>query len=787
MTKYTIPTLLVTLMLSAWSLAIAQETILPSSDAPVTQSVITDVAATDEVVIDQTVLFGPVMEPMMEVNSTDEADYFVLSIPPIAEEQEAKVDVIILCDTSATMNGNFREDEFAALSLVTDSLGVADRVQIMACDLNAVSMTQGFVAPGSVELTAAVEKLQRRAPLGSMDIEKALRSAMENFDAASDAARVVVFIGQGSSRANILLPKEFSDLADELVAQKISVDSVAVGPNVDVVVLKTLAAKTGGMVVATADPNFGDLPNMIRRKVGWTAGEAQHSFNALYPVQIPPMRSDRETIVVGKANKGVANSSLKFSLADGTPVSANFQPKNAVGTYVSDMVKKVESTNGWLPLERWADVMNVMKNVDSHVDSMIALADELLNGPTFELEKAAELVKQAENRAPNNAKVQEMAKLVKDLQAMNAGDASQFANLDVGGLEAEVKAEDVETQRARFMVQETINKARQIMSSNPTEAIEILTVELTRVDAIGLSPEDQDTLKKQLQSSIREAKSREEAQSIKKAEDRTRLMEMRERQIALDNAKTEQQNMQQMMRRFDSLMDEGKYRDAEEDAAAAVLEKDPDNIAAIAGTMTARHRGYMERNRQIVIQRQKNFVDALYQAEIGNIPFPDDPPVVYPDSEVWKRLTEKRVEKYSSMDLAQRSQVEKKLMEALKETTQVSEVETPLPEVIDKLKEQHNIEIQLDTIALEEDSIDVELPITLDVHGISLGAALKLMLTSNGMMYVIEDEVLKITTQMRAEESLSTRVYPVADLVIPIQNLPPQNGGMGGGMLGGSG
>jgi hypothetical protein len=49
---------------------------------------------------------------------------------------------------------------------------------------------------------------------------------------------------------------------------------------------------------------------------------------------------------------------------------------------------------------------------------------------------------------------------------------------------------------------------------------------------------------------------------------------------------------------------------------------------------------------------------------------------------------------------------------------------------------------------------------------------------------VIEDEVMKITTEIDAEEQLSTRVYPVGDLVIPITQ--GQAGGLGQG-LGGTG
>jgi hypothetical protein len=47
------------------------------------------------------------------------------------------------------------------------------------------------------------------------------------------------------------------------------------------------------------------------------------------------------------------------------------------------------------------------------------------------------------------------------------------------------------------------------------------------------------------------------------------------------------------------------------------------------------------------------------------------------------------------------------------------------------------------------------------------------------LTYVIRDEVLMITSKTEAENMLSTKVYPVGDLVIPVPTAGM--GGMGGG------
>jgi hypothetical protein len=58
------------------------------------------------------------------------------------------------------------------------------------------------------------------------------------------------------------------------------------------------------------------------------------------------------------------------------------------------------------------------------------------------------------------------------------------------------------------------------------------------------------------------------------------------------------------------------------------------------------------------------------------------------------------------------------------------------------------------------------------------------MLDQLELTYVVEDEVLKITSQDVAGELLITKVYPVGDLVVPIIG-GGGGGGQGGGMMGG--
>ena len=126
--------------------------------------------------------------------------------------------------------------------------------------------------------------------------------------------------------------------------------------------------------------------------------------------------------------------------------------------------------------------------------------------------------------------------------------------------------------------------------------------------------------------------------------------------------------------------------------------------------------------------------------------------------------------------------------------TTVEFLDLPLEDAITFLKEYHNINIYIDKPTLTDEGVAIDQPVTLKLAGVTFRSVLKLLLEPVQLTYVIEDEVMKITTSAKAGEKLQTRVYPVGDLVIPIitpraggGGMGMMGGGMGGGMMGGMG
>jgi hypothetical protein len=110
----------------------------------------------------------------------------------------------------------------------------------------------------------------------------------------------------------------------------------------------------------------------------------------------------------------------------------------------------------------------------------------------------------------------------------------------------------------------------------------------------------------------------------------------------------------------------------------------------------------------------------------------------------------------------------------LQQPTKFNFVDTPLSDAIAYLADQHDIDIQLDAKGLTDAAVDPSAPLTRSVRKpISLESGLRLILDEFDLTFVIQDEVMKITSTERADVVLTTKVYPVGDLLGGRRNWGP--------------
>jgi hypothetical protein len=101
---------------------------------------------------------------------------------------------------------------------------------------------------------------------------------------------------------------------------------------------------------------------------------------------------------------------------------------------------------------------------------------------------------------------------------------------------------------------------------------------------------------------------------------------------------------------------------------------------------------------------------------------------------------------------------------ALQEKTDFQFTQTPLTDALGFLKDYHQVNLWIDVAALQAQGINPEKDVTLEISGITLRSGLKLLLEPQGLTFVVEDEILKVTTVEAATAHQLTRVYPVQDL-----------------------
>ncbi len=95
-------------------------------------------------------------------------------------------------------------------------------------------------------------------------------------------------------------------------------------------------------------------------------------------------------------------------------------------------------------------------------------------------------------------------------------------------------------------------------------------------------------------------------------------------------------------------------------------------------------------------------------------------------------------------------------------------IETPLNQVTQVLSEDYQIPIVIDTAALDAVASSPEVEVSIAIGNVTFRSALELMLQNAGegeLTYIIDKEVLMITTQEEAEKRLQTLVYRVDDLI----------------------
>ncbi|RIK81536.1 MAG: hypothetical protein DCC68_08395 [Planctomycetota bacterium] len=337
------------------------------------------------------------------------------------------------------------------------------------------------------------------------------------------------------------------------------------------------------------------------------------------------------------------------------------------------------------------------------------------------------------------------------------------------------KFEERKRQQNELIIKETeveISEARRTMQTNPTKAKEDMKLRLDFLDrAPDLYPEVRAQLMDKVVVAIRQAEKREasfeEEQVTRRKAEGARI----ERDRIQKKLIRDQEKVRQLVEQFDVLMDEGSYEEASESVAAHIEKLNPDTALGTSLRENARAQEAYRTWKYVYNQHVKRFNQTMLQVDTSGIPFPDNVPIIYPDAEFWEDLTNRR-KQYASVDLQKKGSAEEKIFRALGENADFQLIQMPLRQFAEQIEQQHKIQVEIDNKGLIDAGLDPEtMEINRDLRGISLRSALRLILKELELTYVVQNEVLLITTPDKAGTVLTTKVYPVADLVLAIRNI----------------
>jgi hypothetical protein len=349
-------------------------------------------------------------------------------------------------------------------------------------------------------------------------------------------------------------------------------------------------------------------------------------------------------------------------------------------------------------------------------------------------------------------------------------------------------AQQVEDQRVTKTVNEAINEARRALRSDPEAARDRLKqIRAAIVDNFEVTENVRQSLLERLEGTLRYVET-EGTRILRDQAQRLNLVAVAEARIQGERARMAAENqLQQRIQRFVEMMRVARFEDGfdlamdtRKDLIDRGLDVPPALTAAVRYSLTATHLRESQRLRYL---REERFLATMLQVELSHVPFPDEPPIVFPPAAKWRKLTELRKERYESSGLSEEDPLTLKRIRDLKallnKAVTVEFDSGPLKDALGYLQDRYNIPIIVDEDAFKEANVaDVKSQVVkLDkVVNISLGTVLRLLLAQVQGTYVIRREYVEVTTAQRQAQEKALRVYPVADLVIPIPNAINQQG-----------
>ncbi|MBN1908767.1 MAG: VWA domain-containing protein, partial [Pirellulales bacterium] len=268
-----------------------------------------------------------------------EDGYFMLQVAPPVGSVSARADVLpdgeplnvlILVDTSGSMDPQSRVRQAELVAALLGSLSPRDRVNLATCDVECRWAFETAQPVDDKTVAAARDFLDKRGSLGWTDLDRAFSSAMKQAEQVKGNVQLI-YLGDGIVTGKDSDPVRFADRLKKLAqGKKVTGHAVSVSSRYESGVLRAIGSLGGGTVreVSGADGPASVARELLAEITRPGLREMTVEFTGLrvarvYPEVLPNLPAGSQQILLGRYLPEEENQSVEVTvrgLLDGREV-----------------------------------------------------------------------------------------------------------------------------------------------------------------------------------------------------------------------------------------------------------------------------------------------------------------------------------------------------------------------------------------------------------------------------------------------------------------------------------
>jgi len=335
----------------------------------------------------------------------------------------------------------------------------------------------------------------------------------------------------------------------------------------------------------------------------------------------------------------------------------------------------------------------------------------------------------------------------------------------------EVQAmQEVKMQKLRNEGIDAQKDATKMFQAGDTDrALEVLQDYKKTLEASGLDSDRQALLRRPIDSRLAQFNMLKQQRDFEKkqVDQQTSVQRRIVQERMVEQEKKEK--VAELMKQFKALFKEAKYPEAMICAHKA-LDLDPDNTVAEAAIYTTRMAMGVSEHKKDKQGKEDMVLGSLNDTDKEGPFLNSSNPVAFDRERSLANRDRKPLDelfKLNNIKSEKEQQIYRRLDQPI---SSMDFKEMPLKQILDDVQGLTGINIVVDEPALMDAGISLDKQITQRLSGISLKSALYVLLQQVHLTYVVQNEVLNVTTEDHARGKCVVRIHPVLDLVTPVLN-----------------